>query len=739
MIADSAHHVLVNVLGYAEEPFDGEGGYDIYIMSYGTGSYGYTYLEDDGISYIQIDNDYLGYDIDPLLIMAVSLGHEYFHAIQMGYKPNLYDTYFFEMSSMWFEDVLVPDGNDYLNWIGPLFSNPSAAFGTTGAGYELGLFGHYLSSFLDPNGVDGVTNSTIIREMWERFSVTNSSAFSAVQFVLNGENYNLTFIEAWVDFITRNLYNGIYENFDNPFYYYIDQGLIEPIQTTINPVSPLESIELSIDNKSVSLYSFNYQSDLITDLYISHDLDNFTGLAGFVSTNEQFNDLNHLYAQNQYEVTNQVGIHLVYGTENNEELLTVDLFGTNENGDIIGCTDPSALNYYPDANLDDGSCLYDCIGENPQGCFLNGCPDGYICIDDWENNCAPFSCDCYSGTGQWVCDDGCNGGTCFEMIEGCTEPTACNYNPDAIVDLSGSCIFYSDCAGECGGQDMTCSNQIGDLIGTFTLVQNLYYDNIDCTGEPYFDDDDGYLCYTQVYNNQCITGAENISYDSQEECEENGFEWLGGNVFECEEDDLFQQMEDCLEGCGDQAYNHYCVALDNEHIAINLIENGEVSLYNSPYITLNEDLCIENQLCNSYDDCPANSEYYDLICSNLGICLNLIASGTWGIIDSSYLCLMLDDDFYCFEYYLNENGFSIKYNSYNLMGVNYSCILQEFVNIEGFLLGDVNGDGELNILDLVIIANMVLAGEYIEIADVNNDGELNILDIVNVVNIILNN
>ena len=33
MIADSAYHLLVNVLDYNEEPFDGEGGYDIYIMS----------------------------------------------------------------------------------------------------------------------------------------------------------------------------------------------------------------------------------------------------------------------------------------------------------------------------------------------------------------------------------------------------------------------------------------------------------------------------------------------------------------------------------------------------------------------------------------------------------------------------------------------------------------------------------------------------------------------------------
>ena len=28
-----------------------------------------------------------------------------------------------------------------------------------------------------------------------------------------------------------------------------------------------------------------------------------------------------------------------------------------------------------------------CSGSNPAGCFQNGCPNGYECIDDWESNC----------------------------------------------------------------------------------------------------------------------------------------------------------------------------------------------------------------------------------------------------------------------------------------------------------------------------------------------------------------
>ena len=51
---------------------------------------------------------------------------------------------------------------------------------------------------------------------------------------------------------------------------------------------------------------------------------------------------------------------------------------------------------------------------------------------------------------------------------------------------------------------------------------------------------------------------------------------------------------------------------------------------------------------------------------------------------------------------------------------------------------DPNDDGMINIMDLVLIVNMLLANEYNQIADINEDGELNILDIVKYNNIILN-
>ena len=56
------------------------------------------------------------------------------------------------------------------------------------------------------------------------------------------------------------------------------------------------------------------------------------------------------------------------------------------------------------------------------------------------------------------------------------------------------------------------------------------------------------------------------------------------------------------------------------------------------------------------------------------------------------------------------------------------------------LSGDLNGDGLLNILDVVVLVNIVLGGsEPIDAGDLNGDGILNILDVVMLVNIILSN
>jgi|TARA_B110000263_G_scaffold13044_1_gene10953 hypothetical protein len=54
------------------------------------------------------------------------------------------------------------------------------------------------------------------------------------------------------------------------------------------------------------------------------------------------------------------------------------------------------------------------------------------------------------------------------------------------------------------------------------------------------------------------------------------------------------------------------------------------------------------------------------------------------------------------------------------------------------MLGDINNDTDINVLDIVNLINCILLAECSECTDLNNDGDVNILDIVDIINIIIN-
>ena len=62
---------------------------------------------------------------------------------------------------------------------------------------------------------------------------------------------------------------------------------------------------------------------------------------------------------------------------------------------------------------------------------------------------------------------------------------------------------------------------------------------------------------------------------------------------------------------------------------------------------------------------------------------------------------------------------------------------QDTSECEEVLLGDVNSDGLLNVLDIISIINIIIADEYFIIADINEDGDVNILDVITLVNILI--
>ena len=84
------------------------------------------------------------------------------------------------------------------------------------------------------------------------------------------------------------------------------------------------------------------------------------------------------------------------------------------------------------------------------------------------------------------------------------------------------------------------------------------------------------------------------------------------------------------------------------------------------------------------------------------------------------------------------------YNAYLNLSSNASeseSFLIELISSNNSLLGDVNGDSIINVLDVIQIVNMALGNQDPDYttADVNQDGVINVLDVVTLVNYITGN
>ena len=78
-------------------------------------------------------------------------------------------------------------------------------------------------------------------------------------------------------------------------------------------------------------------------------------------------------------------------------------------------------------------------------------------------------------------------------------------------------------------------------------------------------------------------------------------------------------------------------------------------------------------------------------------------------------------------------------NNNNKIIVNYLKDL-EFTVMSSSILGDINGDQNLNVLDVILVVNMALGNTESDLnGDMNGDGMINVLDVVLLVNIILAN
>lgn len=158
-------------------------------------------------------------------------------------------------------------------------------------------------------------------------------------------------------------------------------------------------------------------------------------------------------------------------------------------GAISGCTETTACNYSADAGFDDGSCYF----------------PGDVCDDldpTTSNDTYGFDCVC---SGENI------------LVEGCTEITACNYNPEATIE-DASCIFSGESCDDGNastlndvlGEDCVCAGVIGGCmeITACNYAMDAGFDDGSCFFPGDVCDDQNEVTFNDVYGADCVCAGE---------------------------------------------------------------------------------------------------------------------------------------------------------------------------------------------------------------------------------------
>ena len=126
--------------------------------------------------------------------------------------------------------------------------------------------------------------------------------------------------------------------------------------------------------------------------------------------------------------------------------------------------------------------------------------------------------------------------------------------------------------------------------------------------------------------------------------------------------------------------------------------------------------------CNTINECDWEVDIQYGSCSNLGSSSCDATPGCWGAYTNPG---------WYYGWYCAGGTYVISDNSYCSGDIdNGYCT-------EAYELGDVNADGDINVIDIVELVTIILNAEYIVSGDVNQDGTNNIVDVIVLVNIVL--
>jgi len=309
-----------------------------------------------------------------------------------------------------------------------------------------------------------------------------------------------------------------------------------------------------------------------------------------------------------------------------------------------------------------------------------------IPVDCFQDPCIEASCPAYSNAecvptycGGCHADFYQNG----ELITDCTTSTVCTDLTDIFFGLcdmvlgigysNGSCNYLSGCDWVINGVDYS----------------DAFFDN--------FDD-----CETACFNDELTCDEIYSEYENLH----------SGEYVACDYDiDCMAVWGDCDVGLGGC---HYSVNEEN---------------YPGDEIDGLVDLWLEGDCMQWVCDCSAEpyAQCIDGNCTS-AYCMSDNPAGCFQTgCDEGYECIIDPDE--CVPSWCGCDGFYGDWYCTEDCGGG-SCLAED-------LLGDLNGDGQINVVDIVATVNLILNGQYDAIGDMNGDGTLNVVDIIIMVNQVL--
>ena len=469
--------------------------------------------------------------------------------------------------------------------------------------------------------------------------------------------------------------------------------------------------------------------------------------------------------------------------------------------DLYGCTDVNACNYDDYAGVDDGTCEYDdnCNNEtalvfaDEVQLFQDSAHQKFpelVATDDGNLHLV------------WVRELGSNKNVMYSKStdDGMTfsEPIQINQNSNSIVayiqagpkikirgnelliiymdhrsDLTNIYMNYSLDNGLTWSEDILVSDQSYLLAypdvevspdGSINLVYYSYNQDNSFNSVRYSIAQSGSFNFSPSI-------AVGITTDSQEPCDccqpdlevsDNGDLYLAyrNNVNDIRDTYITikpngsNSFNQPIQASFHNDYNDHCpssgpsMEIDNNMIALSYRVSDAASSYidysDIAIISFNNALSISSpEASPNFSDIILNEEYIhvgwiDYETGNPDVLYGVSQLGTGNIVNVQTINQNIEDGYIMpKDPKLHRHNNKIFYFWSDKRGTFYQLFYRK--SASNYLAGDLNGDNEVNILDIISLVNFILENEYQTNGDLNNDGEINILDIVVLVNIILGN